>query len=215
LDALSEADVGELCAAAAEWSAVEGDGSEVVDDPDATVDTDTDTPAEEPLPGDNPVNHSEGDETLEEEAAESEDTQAAEADEGTENFDGLLAQVQSEATKAEGYSTEFDDLIDQAKAAEDEGGDPDAVEDLKDEASDYLDEIAGLMKEADAARKDEDAEGIAQAGLHIKEKLELVDTLLAQARVHAKTNTPSPAKDGSIPTATPALALWAQRYANG
>jgi hypothetical protein len=212
LDSLSEPDVNELCSVATEWAAGDQSGSELEDDPEASVTTDTDTPADEPLPGDNPVEHSEGDETFEEEAAESDDQQQLEADEGTENFDGLLSQVQAEASKAESYTTQFDDLVDQAKSVEDEGGDPDSVEDLKDEASDYIAEIDGLMKEAEAARKDEDAEGIAQAGLHIKEKLEIIGTLIEQAKVHAKTNTPAAPTEGSIPNATPALALWAQRY---
>lgn len=215
LDALPEDAIASLVETAADWAASEGSGSELEDDPEASVDTDTDTPAVEPLPGDNPVDHSEEDETLEEEASESEDEQSEEAEAGSENYDGLLSQVQSEAAKADGYAAQFDDLVDQATASEDEGGDPDAVESLKDEASDYIGEIAGLMKEAESARKDEDAEGIAQAGLMIKEKCELIETLLSQAAVHAKTNKPSPPTDGAIPTATPALALWAQRYNAG
>jgi hypothetical protein len=215
LDALPEDAIASLVETAADWAASEGSGSELEDDPEASVDTDTDTPAVEPLPGDNPVTHDEDTETLEDEAAESEDEQAAEAEEGTENYDGLLGQVQTEAAKADGYVTAFDDLVDQATASEDEGGDPDAVESLKDEATDYIKEIVGFLKEAESARKDEDAEGIAQAGLMIKEKCELIETLLQQAAVHAKTNTPAPPADGAIPTATPALALWAKRYNAG
>jgi hypothetical protein len=215
LDSLSEADITDLCDVAAEWSAGAGDESMIETDPNASVDTDTDTPAIEPQPGDNPVNHSEDDETLEDEANESDDEQAQEADEGTENFEGLLSQVQSVASAAEGYADKFDELIDQAKASEDQGGDPESIEDLKDEAGDYIDEIESLMKEATAAAKDEDADGIAQAGLHIKEKLEILETLMAQAQVHAKTNQPAPPTPGSIPQATPALALWAKRYAAG
>jgi hypothetical protein len=213
LDELSPDDIAELCAVASEWADTAGLGdSEVADDPEASVDTDMDTPAEEPLPGDNPVEHSEGTETLEEEASETPEEQEAEAEEGTEEFDGLLAQVQDEAGKGETLLAQFDALIETAKENEDAGGDADAIEDLKAEAEDYLSEIEGQMKEATAARKDEDANGIAQAGLYIKEKNELIQTLLDQAAVHAKTNQPPPAKAGSIPNAAPALAVWAQRY---
>ena len=161
------------------------------------------------------MNHSEDDETLEQEAAETDEEQQEELDEGVENFEGLLAQVQSVAGAAEAFPGKFDELIEQATAVADQGGDPESVEELKAEAEDYIADIADLVKEADAAAKDEDAEGIAQAGLHIKEKIELLETLYEQAVIHAKSNAPAPAAPGSIPNATPALSLWAKRYGAG
>lgn len=211
LDAMSEDDIAELCQVAGDWAASASSGSELEDDPELEADTDLDTPTDD-VPGDQAMSHDETDETLEQEAAESEDQQAAEAEAGSENFDGLLSQVETEASQGEGFLAQFDDLIDQAEASVDEGGDPDAIEGLKADAQEYLDEIEGYLKEAQAARKDEDAEGIAQAGLMIKEKNELIGTLLSQAAVHAKTNKPSAPTEGSIPDATPALKLWAQRY---
>ena len=210
LDEMTEADIEELCAVATEWAEASSSGSEIEDDPEAVADADMESPVED-TPGETAM-HDEHAETLEEEAAESEEQQDEEAAAGAEDYDGLLSQVESEASKGESYLAQFDDLIEQASAVADEGGDPDAIESLKDDASDCLSEIEGQLKEAQAARKDEDANGIAQAGLHIKEKNELIETLLAQAAVHAKTNTPSAPKEGSIPDATPALKLWAQRY---
>jgi hypothetical protein len=212
LDAMSEDDVAELCAVANEWAAAAGEGPEIADDPNAVADTDLDTPADDSTPGEAAMDHDETNETLEQEAAESPEEQAEEAEAGSENFDGLLTQVETEASKSEGLLTQFDDLMAQADAVVDEGGDPDAIESLKADAEDLVGEIEGYLKEAQAARKDEDAEGIAQAGLMIKEKNELLETMLSQAAIHAKTNKPSAPTKGSIPDATPALKLWAQRY---
>jgi hypothetical protein len=213
LDAMSEEDIVDLCNVATEWAASAGEGPEITEDPNLVADTDLDTPADDSTPGETAMmDHNETNETLEQEASESPDEQTEEAEAGSENFDGLLTQVETEASKSEGLLTQFDDFIDQAEMAVDEGGDPDAIEALKSDATDLVGEIDGLLNEAQAARKDEDAEGIAQAGLMIREKNELLSTLLAQAAVHAKTNKPTAPTKGAIPDATPALKLWAQRY---
>lgn len=212
MDEMAPEDLQELLEMAQDWSDAGEPANPIGEDPDATAEPDDDTPADEPMPGDNPVQHPESTETLEDEAAESPDQQATEAEDGTENFEGLLGQVTSEASKADAYDQKFDDLIAQAKEAEDAGGDPDAVAELQEEAGDYIDDIAKLVKEAEKAAKDEDADGIAQAGLHIQEKCQIIDTLLQQAQVHAKSNQPAPPAAGAIPDNTPALSLWAKRY---
>ncbi len=211
LDGLSPEQIADLVYMAQDWSDAGAPPVEVADT-DASLESDVDGPAVEPLPGDNPVQHSEPTETLEDEALETPDEQEQELEAGAEDMAGLLSQVQSVATQGEGYLAQFDDLIAEAQTSEDTGGDPDSIEGLKEDAQGYVDEIADLVKEAESAAKDEDANGVAQAGLHIQEKCELLETLLQQAMVHAKPNTPAVPAEGALPDATPALSLWAQRY---
>lgn len=207
LDALSPEQLTEIVYLAQEWS----DAGEppVVADADVELTSDTDTPADEPLPlEDKP----EAEETLEDEAAETPEEQETEQEEDTENMEGLLGQVQSEAANADSLLGQFDAIAEEASTNQEQGGDPDSVNELKEEAQEYVDEIADLLKEAESAAKDDDANGVAQAGLHIKEKCALIETLLQQATVHAATNQPAPKAEGALPDAAPALSLWAQRY---
>ena len=70
-----------------------------------------------------------------------------------------------------------------------------------------------MMKEVDAAAKDEDAEGMASQGLAIQKHCEIIQQLLQQAQTHATGHQPAPKEPGSIQSNTPALSLWAQKYA--
>ena len=212
LDALTPEQVTELVYVAMDWSdagepPIEMDAADDAVDPAATPGADDATDLETPP--------AESEETLDDEANETPEEQQEEQDEGTENMEGLLGQVQGEAAKVDGYLQQFDDLADEASSAEEQGGDPEAVNTLKEEAQEYADEIADLIKEAESAAKDDDANGVAQAGLHIREKCQLIETLLTQAAVHAQTNQPAPKGEGSLPDAAPALSLWAQRYSRG
>lgn len=210
LDAMAPEDVADLAQVATEW----GDAGEpplVGDIEGQSVETDMDTPAEEPLPGDDPV-HDESNETPAQEADETPEEQEQEEQAGAENIEGLLAQVQSVAETAETYEKQFDDLAEQAKAAEDQGADPDAIADLKDEAAECVEEIADMLAEAEKAAKDEDAEGVARQGLGIQKHLELLDGLLQQASIHARGHQPAPAEPGSLQGQQPALAAWAANY---
>lgn len=192
LDSLSEDDVTTLMSAASNWAA----GGEDAGQESGMLEQDQ--------------------ETLEDEAAESDETQAAEAEAGEEDFDSLYSQVEEIASKLQSAGDRFDDLIDQAEAVADEGGDPDAIEDLKSDAERYIKDGDKLVKLAEKAHKSEDSDGIAQAGLKLKKLCEVVDALIAEAEIHAGTSSPSAADveaaSKPAPVQTPALALWAKRY---
>lgn len=163
-------------------------------------------------PGDDaPTEHVED---LAAEAAESPDEQAAEAEAGVENFDALLEQVVAVKDEAAAAVEQLQSLRETAEAAEEHGGDPDAIDDLIAKAEKLSEEIDESIEDAEAAAKDEDANGIAQAGLIAKEKAALLKALVAEAAVHAEMNAPPTENpETGEPEEEPALKLWASRYA--
>jgi len=158
-----------------------------------------------------PVEHVED---LAAEAAESPEDQAAEAEAGVEDFDALLSQVTKVKDDAAATVEQLQSLREAAEAAEEHGGDPDAIDDLIKKAEKLVEEIDESIEDAEDAAKDEDANGIAQAGLLAKEKCELLKALVAEAEVHAAMNTPPTENpETGEPEEEPALKLWASRYA--
>lgn len=213
LDSLTQEELTQLVADADAWVAAgepmpgaEGEGEEDDDADEAgegEVETEYDAEVEEHV------------EDLEAEAAETPEEQAAEAEAGVEDFQALLAQVQAAEDSAAGYLEELTTMQDAAEASSDVGGDPDAIGKLIEEAEGLSKEIADLVQDAADAADDEDADGIAQAGLLAKEKCELMGALVAKAVPLAQAN--KPAEDAVDPTTgepaeKPALAMWAERY---
>ncbi len=177
---------------------------EMADDASTEVETEADDePEEEP------------EETIEDEAVETEEEQAAELAAGLEDIEAILAQVREAADEVTAIRESCDEILADAKDAEEMGGDPDAVEDVMGELDGLVEEIADLLADADDAAESEDANGVAQAGLHVKEKLALAKALIDQAKVHAGTNEPDTEAVNEAtgePDEMPALSLWAQRY---
>jgi len=69
-----------------------------------------------------------------------------------------------------------------------------------------------MVKEAEQAAKDEDAEGVARQGLGIQKHLEMIQAHLQEAQIHARGHQPAAPEPGSIQNQTPALAAWAANY---
>lgn len=221
LDSLSPEEIGELTALAEQWV---NDGEPIpptldlpaedegLDEGAANEETDPDDP-DAGVEDDSGVD--EHVESLEDEAAESPEEQSQEAEAGVEDFGALLQQVEAVQTDAAKIREDLDATLEAAKEAEDVGGDPDEVEDAIEDADKLIEEIAELYKDAEDAADDEDADGIAQAGLFAKEKLELLKQLAKTAKVHATANQPDPkAVDPGTgePVEKPALKLWAEKY---
>ena len=206
IEMMTEDEAAALLEAAAAWSAA----GEPIPPSAAAAPPEEDSGIEEPGEGE-PTEHVED---LAAEAAESPDEQAAEAEAGTENFDALLEQVVKAKDDAAASVEQLQSLREAAEAAEDHGGDPDAIDDLIKKAEKLSEEIEDSIEDAEAAAKDEDANGIAQAGLIAKEKADLLKALVTEAEVYAAMNTP-PAENPETgePVEEPALKLWASRYA--
>jgi len=206
IETMTEDEAASLLEEAAAWSAA----GEPIPPSAGAEPPEEDSGVEEPGEGE-PTEHVED---LEAEAAESPDEQAAEAEAGVENFDALLQQVTAVKEEAAAAIEQLQSLREAAEAAEEHGGDPDAIDDLIKKAEALSEEIDDSIEDAESAAKDEDANGIAQAGLIAKEKAELLKALVAEATVHAEMNAPPTENpETGEPEEEPALKLWANRYA--
>jgi len=217
LDGLTSEDLGQLVAAANDWM----DAGEPVPVMAEQEDADVEDPNQAESVTDEPQNlddrPDERGETLEDEASETPEEQDQEAEAGTEDLDSLVGQVNAAAESASAYRKQLDDILDQAKAAETEGSDPDEVEHCITTVEDLLDDIESELKDAEASAKDEDANGVAQAGLNIQKYVALIKHHVDMAQVYAEGNTPLPPEKSEdtpspAPEDTPALALWAKKY---
>lgn len=149
-------------------------------------------------------------ETLEEEAAESPEQQDEEVVTGTEDFAALQTQTEAAGEEAQGYRDELDEVLKDAKANEDLGGEPDEVEKLIEEADTLLDEKEDLKAKFDDAVAGEDPNEAAVQGMKIQEIAQHIKGLVEQAHAYAGANQTD--EEPSEENPAPALATWADQY---
>lgn len=110
----------------------------------------------------------------------------------------------------EQIDVQYDALVELGKAADaDLGADPDAIEQLIEQADTLREQASEARDASAAAAKVEDARNCALEALKIERASRVLDNLLKQAQAYAETNdTPE-----AGPADDPAMKLWAERTA--
>lgn len=154
------------------------------------------------------VPHEEGEETAADEAAESPETQAAEAAAGTE-----LHSTTEFVEQVTACANELPDMLKQLQDAIDELDDPSAADAILASAEEAIDTADDIVKAAEAAKKDDDITAAAGAAAQIEEIKSMLTDAIAQVGQLA-TMTPedatAPAVPAAAPTAPPAAAKGAK-----